>query len=121
MFEGQIASIAGKQMFPEKELFKIVHTHAKWGALAIALPFLPFIDDIIYVVVLWHMYSALAECAKKNVDIGLGIFVNIMVCLGVMAVDSVLEWTVIGGIIPAFIVYIQFYLSGKAYISILRG
>lgn len=38
MFEGQVAKLAGKEIFPEEDLFKVVHGHAKWGAIAMALP-----------------------------------------------------------------------------------
>lgn len=122
MFEGQAAKLVGKQIFPEEELFKIVHNHAKWGALAIAIPFLPVIDTILYVIVLWHMYSKLSEKANRSLSLGAGIFVNIMVCIIVGLVDETLDWIpIVGWLISAFIVYIQFYFSGKWYISIMRS
>lgn len=47
MFEGKVASYVGKEIFPEEDLFKIVHSHARWGALAIAIPFIPVADTIL--------------------------------------------------------------------------
>lgn len=121
MFEGQVAKYAGKEIFPEEDLFKIVHGHAKWGALAMAIP-LPIADTLIYIAVLWHMYHKLSERADKPLSIGSGILVNIVVCIIICFVDEALDWIpVIGWLISAFIVYIQFYMSGKGYIEVLKS
>jgi len=45
-----------------------------------------------------------------------------MVCIVVCLADEVLDWIFgIGWIISAFIVYIQFYMSGKWYIGVLKS
>ena len=50
--KGTIAEYAMGGMFPEKQLLDIVKSHAKWGAIAIAIPFLPVVDSILYAIVL---------------------------------------------------------------------
>ncbi|MCQ2188384.1 MAG: hypothetical protein MJZ00_00475 [Paludibacteraceae bacterium] len=121
MFEGQVAKLAGREIFPQEDLFKIVHGHAKWGAIAMALP-LPIADTILYIIVLWHMYNSLSERAHKPLSFGAGILVNIFVCVVVCLVDEALDWIpIIGWFISAFIVYIQFYMSGKAYIEVMKS
>ena len=68
------------------------------------------------------MYSKLSEKAGRDLNIGLGVIVNILVTIAICFIDEALDWVpVIGWLISAFAVYIQFYLSGKAYISTLRG
>ena len=42
----------GRGMFPEEDLLNIVHKHAKWGAIAIAIPFLPVVDSVLYCIIL---------------------------------------------------------------------
>lgn len=109
------------RMFPEKQLLDIVKSHARWGAIAIAIPFIPVADTILYVIILWHMYHKLSEASHQSLKIGIGIFVNIMVCIGIGIADEVLDWVpVIGWLFSALIVYIQFYFSGRAYISTLK-
>lgn len=108
-------------MFPEKQLHDIVKSHARWGAIAIAIPFIPVADTILYVIILWHMYHKLSEASHQSLKIGIGIFVNIMVCIGIGIADEVLDWIpVIGWLFSALIVYVQFYFSGRAYISTLK-
>lgn len=109
------------RMFPEKQLLDIVKSHARWGAIAIAIPFIPVADTILYVIILWHMYHKLSEASHQSLKIGIGIFVNIMVCIGIGIADEVLDWIpVIGWLFSALIVYVQFYFSGRAYISTLK-
>ena len=120
--KGTIAEYAMGGMFPEKQLLDIVKSHAKWGAIAIAIPFLPVVDSILYAIVLWHMYSKLSDTVNQSLHIGLGVLVNIIVTIGICFVDEALDWIpVIGWLISAFVVYIQFYFSGKAYIEALRA
>ncbi|MCQ2225789.1 MAG: hypothetical protein MJZ14_08735 [Paludibacteraceae bacterium] len=109
------------RMFPEKELLDIVKSHAKWGAIAIAIPFIPVADVILYVIVLWHMYHKLSEASNRSLKIGLGIIVNFVVAIGIGIADEALDWIpVIGWLFSALIVYIQFYFSGRAYVSYLK-
>lgn len=120
MFEGKIAKIVGGGMFPEEEMLKIVHGHAMVAAIALALPLFG-LDWIIFIGVLWHMYSALSE--KVGVPFGcgsiiVGLLVNIVIAIGVDIVGTFIP--VIGWLTTAGIVYLQFYLSGKAYIETLK-
>lgn len=109
------------RMFPEKELLDIVKSHAKWGAIAIAIPFIPVADVILYVIVLWHMYHKLSEASNRSLKIGLGIIVNFVVAIGIGIADEALDWIpVIGWLFSALIGYIQFYFSGRAYVSYLK-
>lgn len=109
------------RMFPEKELLDIVKSHAKWGAIAIAIPFIPVADVILYVIVLWHMYHKLSEASNRSLKIGLGIIVNFVVAIGIGIADEALDWIpVIGWLFSALIVFIQFYFSGRAYVSYLK-
>lgn len=119
--EGYIAkNTAGKLLFPEKSLLDIVHGHAKWAAIAMAIP-LPVADWILYCFILWHMYSKLSETANSGLKIGLGILVNIGVTIAIIFADELLDWIpIFGWILSAFAVYIQFYFSGRAYISTLK-
>lgn len=80
------------RMFPEKQLLDIVKSHAKWGAIAIAIPFVPVLDLILYVIVLWHMYHKLSEVSHRSLKIGLGIIVNFLVALGIGIMDEALDW-----------------------------
>lgn len=120
MFEGKIAKYVGGGMFPEEDMLKIVHAHAAIAAVVLALPLFG-IDWIVFVGVLWHMYSALSE--KVGVPFGcssvvVGIIVNIAIAIGVDVVGTFIP--VLGWLTTAGIVYLQFYLSGKAYIETLR-
>lgn len=109
------------RMFPEKQLLDIVKSHAKWGAIVIAIPFVPVADTILYAIVLWHMYHKLSEVSHRSLKIGLGVVVNIIVAIGIGIADEMLDWIpVIGWLFSALIVYIQFYFSGKAYVSYLK-
>lgn len=120
MFEGKIAKAVGGGMFPEKELLKIVHTHAMIAAIVVALP-LPTIEQILFICILWHMYSALAKYVGQNLgcaSIIVGVVVNIAFMIAYSLALELLPF--IGWITSAGICYLQFYLSGKAYIETLR-
>ncbi|MCR5395110.1 MAG: hypothetical protein K6E86_06935 [Bacteroidales bacterium] len=120
MFEGKIAKKLGGSLFPEEDLKKMVHTHAFCAALVIGLPLFGF-DWIAFVVILWHMYSKLAERAGKEFGCGsiiLGMIVNIVF---VIIYDSLTSFIpVLGWITSAGLCYLQFYTSGKAYIETLK-
>ena len=107
----------GKGMFPEDDLLKTVHKHA---TIACLLMWLPFAGTIIYLVCLWHMYSKLNEKVGKSTSLGtvfVAICVNIFVTLIVFALEVL---PIIGDIVQMLIVYVQFYLSGRTYISLLK-
>ena len=92
MFEGLIANkLANKMM--EEDLYKIVKRHAFWGALVMILPLFGF-DWIVFCAILWRMYNK--------------------ICLHV---GTTLKFSTIAA---GFIVYAQFYFSGKAYIETLK-
>lgn len=98
----------------------IVRSHALWGAIVMALPLFG-LDWIAFCCILWHMYSKLCERAHKKLDIGnviVGIIVNIVIAV---VIDLLLTFVpVIGWLGTAFIVYLQFYLSGKSFIETIK-
>lgn len=116
MFEGYIASKLANKMF-EKDVFKIVKNHALGGAIVMALPLFGF-DWIIYCCILWHMYYAICKKVGVSLNIGniiVGVIVNIIVAV---ILDIVLTFI---PLLIGFIVYAQFYFSGKAYIETLKS
>jgi hypothetical protein len=121
MFEGKIAKYVGGGMFPEEDMLKTVHKHAAIAAFVVALPLLG-LEWIIFTWILWHMYSTLSK--KVGVEFGcmsmiVGIIVNVAITI---AVDMGCTFIpIIGWLTTAGIVYLQFYLSGKAYIETLRN
>ncbi len=120
MFEGRIAKYVGGGMFSEEDMKKLVHTHAAIAAFAKALPLFG-IDDIIFIFVLWHMYSSLSE--KVGVPFGCSsVIVAILVNFAIAFVADILLTfiPIFGNLSIAAIVYFQFYTSGKAYIETLR-
>lgn len=120
MLEGYIAKKWGNKMF-EDDMAKIVKKHAFWGAVIMALPTFGF-GLVIYCIILWHMYSALCEkCDTKlqTSTVIVGIIVNFVITLVVNVLFAFLP--VLGWLGTGFVVYLQFYLSGKAYIETLRN
>lgn len=116
MFEGKIAKYVGGGMFPEEDLKKLVHNHALIGAIILAIPGFG-IDWIVYCVVLWHMYHKLCQRVNQTLGCGtivLGVGVNMVVAI---VVDLLL--TLIP-LLSGFLAYLQFYLSGKAFIETLN-
>lgn len=115
MFEGLIANkLAGKMM--EEDLYKIVKRHAFWGALVMILPLFGF-DWIVFCAILWRMYNKICEhvgTTLKFSTIAAGFIVNILVAI---VLDLILTFI---PILIGFIVYAQFYFSGKAYIETLK-
>lgn len=116
MFEGKIAGFIGEKMFKdnEKEVFKSIKSHSIIGAILMMWPEYG-LGIIIFGIVLWHMYSSI--CNKTGISftqnfwklVGVGVFVNILVALILNIVLTVLP------ILSGFIVYAQFYLSGKIF------
>ena len=116
MFEGYIAEKLANKMF-EKEVFKIIKRHAAAGAIVMMLPLLG-LDWIIYCVVLWHMYYAICEKLDTELNfsnIAIGFFVNIIIAIILDLIFTFLPF------LTAFIVYAQFYLSGKAFVESLKA
>lgn len=102
----------------------VVNNHAWIGAIALALPLFG-LDNIIYIIALWHMYFKLCELAKQSFGanktksfIGAAI-VNVIVA-------SVLELAcnalpIIGGIIGGAIIgFVSIKISGAAYLKALE-
>lgn len=79
------------------------------------------LDLIIFCVILWDMYSALCKRANKKLDassIIVGIIINIVIAL---IIDCVLTFIpIIGWLGTGFLVYLQFYLSGKSFIETIK-
>lgn len=101
-----------------------VNNHAITAGIALALPLFG-LDNIIYIVTLWHMYSSLCSLAGKSFysnfwkSIISGFLVNIIVC-------TFLEWVVsfipLFGFLGAFIIgYASIKLSGAAYLKVLES
>jgi len=118
MFEGYVAGKLANKMF-ENEVYRIVKRHAFFGALLMMVPD-SGLGIIVYVIVLWHMYSKIAKKIgvdfKSNVFqiLGVGIVVNIGVALLIDIFMTVL-WFLEG-----FVIYFQFYVSGKLFIESLK-
>jgi len=104
----------------DKDTAAIVRSHALWGAIVMALPLFG-LDWIAFCCILWHMYSKLCERAHKKLNLGnviVGIIVNIVIAV---VLDLLLTFVpVIGWLGTAFIVYLQFYLSGKSFIETIK-
>ena len=118
MFEGAIAAKLANKYF-EKDIFKIIRKRALIGALLMALPDFGF-GGFIFIAVLWNMYSKISEkvgisfSENKGKLIGLGFVVNI-------AVAFILDFMLSAFFfIEPFIVYAQFYLSGKMFVESLK-
>lgn len=119
MFEGYIAGKFANKMF-EKEVFQTIKKHALVGALLMMFPDFGF-GTIIFVVVLWHMYSSI--CDKVGISfsdhfwklVGVGIIVNIFVALIIDIVFTVLFF------LEGFIMYFQFYMSGKMFVESIKN
>lgn len=104
----------------EEDMAKIVRKHAFWAAIIMIIPTFGF-GLILYCYILWHMYYALCERCGTELKISTviaGIIVNLIIAA---VVNFVLAYIpVIGWLGTGFIVYLQFYLSGKSYIETLR-
>ena len=119
MLQGFIASKWGDKMF-EEDIAKTVKRRAFWGALIMALPLFG-LEWIVFTIILWNMYSALSEKVGTKLKFGtiaVGFIVNIVVAIAIDALFTLLP--VLGWLGTGFLVYLQFYLSGKMYIETLR-
>lgn len=119
MLQGYLANRWGDKMF-EKEIAKIVRKRAFWGAIIMALPLFG-IDWIVFTIILWNMYSALCKKAGTTLkfsSIVIGFIVNIVVAIAIDMIFTLLP--VLGWLGTGFVVYLQFYFSGKAYIETLK-
>ena len=119
MIEGFIAKKWGDKMF-EKDIAKVVRSHARWAAIIVALPMFGF-EMIFFVWILWHMYSKLCRKAGTVLTFGniaLGFVVNFVIAFDADALLTFIP--VFGWLTTAAIVYLQFYFSGKAFIETLR-
>ena len=108
----------GDKMF-DKDTATIVKNHSLWASICVMIPLFGF-EVIPFVIILWHMYSKLCERAGKKLDIGsiiVGIITNFIIGLILFLVFDffpilyILKW------LPT---YLQFYLSGKAFIETLK-
>ena len=119
MLQNQLANW-GDKMF-EKDMASIVSNHSLWGAIILALPLFG-LEWIVFVCILWDMYGDLCKkCGRKFTfgSLTVGIVVNIIVAF---IIDALLTFIpVIGWLGTSFIVYLQFYSSGKGFIETLRG
>lgn len=119
MLQNQLADY-GDKMF-DKDTAAIVRNHALWGSIVMALPLFG-LDWIAFCAILWHMYSKLCERAQTTLNVGsiiVGVIVNIVIAIAIDAGLSFLP--IIGWLGTAFIVYLQFYLSGKSFIETLKA
>lgn len=118
MLEGYIAAKFVNKMF-EKDVFKIVKRHALVGSLLMMIPDFGF-GVFFFLGVLWHMYDSIAKKVGLSFSenfwklVGFGFFVNALVAL---VIDVALSFLFF---LEPFAVYLQFYLSGKAYIESLK-
>ena len=118
MFEGYIASKFADKMF-EKDIFRIIKNHALFGAIIMMIPDFGF-GTLFFIGVLWHMYSSISNKVGISFSehfwslIGLGIVVNIIIALVIDIIFSFLF------ILEGFIMYFQFYMSGKLFVESLK-
>lgn len=118
MLQNQLADL-GDKMFDDKTA-KIIRSHALWASFIMAFPFFG-VDLIFYCFILWDMYGKLCKAAKQPLNVSniiVGFIVNIVIAL---VVDTLLSFIpVIGWLGTSFIVYFQFYSSGKAFLETLK-
>ena len=114
--QGYVFKKVGDKMF-DQDTAKIVRRHAFWACLIMMTPFEIF-DIICYCFILWHMYSKLCERANTTLNFGnivAGFVINIIIA-------EILSWICIAlPPITGVVVYLQFYLSGKSYITTLKN
>lgn len=119
MLQRYIAKKWGDKMF-EAEIAKVVKKHAFGAAIILILPLFG-LEVIAFVVILWHMYSSLCEKAGTKLRFGtiaVGFIVNVVIATVISILLDLIP--VVGWLGKGFIVYLQFYLSGKAFIETLR-
>lgn len=118
MLEGYIAGKFANKMF-EKDIFRTIRNHALVGAVLMAFPDFGF-GAVFFIGVLWHMYSSI--CDKVGISfsehfwslVGVGIFVNVAIAIIVDIVFSFLWF------LEPFIIYFQFYMSGKLFVESIK-
>lgn len=119
MLQNQLANY-GDKMF-DKDTAAIVRNHAMLGAVIMALPLFG-LEWIVFCIILWHMYSDLCERANTTLNISsiiVGLIVNIVIAV---VIDLILTFIpIIGWLGTAFVVYLQFYLSGKSFLETLKS
>ena len=107
-----------------QKMKSIINARALGCALVLSIPFLPFLDEIVYAILLWGMYGKIAKAAGvpfkdhfvSNV-IG-GFIVNIIIC---SILDWLLEYIPIAGMIGSFIAgFIATKMSGQAFVNQLK-
>jgi len=114
--QGYVFKKVGDKMF-DQDTAKIVKRHAFWASMVMMTPFEVF-DSICYVIILWHMYSKLCERANTSLNFGniiAGLIINVIIAAVISALCIVFFP------ITGIVVYLQFYLSGKGYISTLKN
>lgn len=119
MLQGYIANKWGNKMF-ENDMAKIVKKHAFGAALIMFIPTFGF-GLILYCYILWHMYYVLCKRCGTELKLStiiIGILVNFFIAFVVNFALSYIP--ILGWLGTSFIVYMQFYFSGKAYIETLR-
>lgn len=118
MLEGLIAGKLASKAFKE-DVFKSIKRHASLAAIVLMLPDFG-LGTIAYAGFLWHMYKSVSE--KCGIDfskhkgelIATGLVVNIIIAFVVDLVFTALPF------IEPFLVYAQFYLSGKLFVERLE-
>lgn len=118
MFEGLISAKFANKWF-EKDIFKIIKRRAFIGSLLMMIPDFG-LGGFIYMIVLWNMYVKI--CDKVGISfsdnagklLGVGFVVNIIVAF---VLDFALSAVFF---IEPFLVYLQFYLSGKMFVETLK-
>lgn len=103
---------------------KLVTNHAIVGAIALALPLFG-LDNIIYLIALWHMYVGLCDLARKSFGANMtksfvgAVIVNVLVASVLELICNILP--VAGGIIGGAIIgYISIKISGASYLKALE-
>lgn len=117
MLQGTFTKKLGDKMF-DQDTAKIVKKHAFWAAI---LRLLPLIGTFVFVFILWHMYSALCERANQKLKLGhvfVGLFVNFIITIALEFVYWFIP--VLGWLGTSFLVYLQFYFSGKSFIELIK-
>ncbi|MBD5227798.1 MAG: hypothetical protein HDR95_01040 [Bacteroides sp.] len=118
MLEGTISAKFANKFF-EKDVFKVIKRRAALASLIMMLPDFG-LGGIFYVIILWNMYKKVSEkvgisfSEHKKKLIGVGLLVNIAVAVILDIALSALFF------IEPFIIYAQFYLSGKMFVESLK-
>ena len=102
----------------------LVNNHAIVGAIALALPLFG-LDNIIYLIALWHMYVGLCNLARKSFGTNMtksfigAVIVNVLVASVLELACNALPF--VGGIIGGAIIgFMSIKISGAAYLKALE-